>query len=157
MILAIVLILGLTSCSENYSNGTRIGTVNKFSKSGFLWKSWEGHLNITQTGMTSTASDFDFSIDNDNEPDSLVKTLQKALDSGWKVELTYHEVMNRNWLANRGRTNYFVTSCKVIDKGFVNSVRNTESNDSFRIGGMVYYRGHNITKDSLECEYYKRH
>ena len=41
----------LTSCSENYSNGERIGVITQFSESGLVWKSWEGHLNATQTGI----------------------------------------------------------------------------------------------------------
>ena len=46
-------------CSENYSNGERIGLVTQFSKRGMIWKTYEGHLNITQTGMNS-ADGFDF-------------------------------------------------------------------------------------------------
>ena len=54
--------LMLQSCSENYSNGERIGVVTQFSKSGVIWKSHEGHLNVTQTGMNSSVP-FDFSIE----------------------------------------------------------------------------------------------
>ena len=66
ILLAIVISIFNIACSENYSNGERIGLVTQFSKRGMLWKSWEGHLNITQTGMNS-ADGFDFSIDNDKE------------------------------------------------------------------------------------------
>lgn len=55
--------LMLQSCSENYSNGERI---TQFSKTGRIWKSYEGYLNVTQTGMNSSIP-FDFSIDNDHE------------------------------------------------------------------------------------------
>jgi len=109
-----------SSCTENYSNGHRIGTINKFSKSGLMCKSWEGHMNLTQTGMTSTAADFPFSLDNDNEPIDLAKTIDSAMNFGWKVELNYHEVYFKNWFSNRGSTDYFVTQCKVIDRNFSN-------------------------------------
>ena len=122
LLLVLIGLITLTSC-ENVSNGTRIGTVNKFSRYGQLesMKSWEGHLNITQTGMTSTTG-FDFSIDNDKEPPGLDKTLDSAMNYGWKVELQYHQVKYKNWFDNRGSTDYFVTSCKVIDRNFSNKM-----------------------------------
>lgn len=46
-------LLCLTSCIEHLSDGERVGTVTKFSKAGVIWDSWDGHLNITQTGMNS--------------------------------------------------------------------------------------------------------
>ena len=116
-ILAIFSVLGLSSCSENYANGNLIGTVTNFKKSGALFKSWEGHLNVTQTGM-NTAHGFDFSIDNDNEPAGLVATLDSAQQQGWKVELTYHQVYGKNWFSNRGHTDYFVTACRIEDRKF---------------------------------------
>lgn len=122
--------MSLTSCSENYSNGNRVGTLTQFSKTGVIWKSYEGHLNVTQTGM-NTANGFDFSIDNDNEPSGLVATLDSAQNLGWKVELKYHEVYLKNWFSNRGHTNHFVTECKVLDRSFnsifSNKVNNTDT------------------------------
>lgn len=108
----------LTSCSNNYSNGERIGTVNKMSKKGLIWDSWESHLNLTQTGMTSSTDGFDFSVDNDNEPKGLVATLDSAANNGWKVKIVYHEVAGFNWFRNRGNTDYFVTDVQVLDRNF---------------------------------------
>ena len=76
----------LTSCSENYSNGERIGVITQFSETGLIWKSWEGHLNVTQTGMNSSVP-FDFSIDNDNPNQAVINTLDSAAQHGWKVKL----------------------------------------------------------------------
>ena len=45
---------------------------------------------MAQTGMNSSTP-FDFSIDNDNEPDGLVKILDSAAQYGWKVKIIYHE------------------------------------------------------------------
>ncbi len=113
--LALIAIVSLISCSENYSNGERIGLITQFSKTGVFWKSWEGHLNMTQTGMNSSTP-FDFSIDNDNEPEGLAKTLDSAAQFGWKVKIIYHETIGKNWFDNRGGTSHFVTKCEILDK-----------------------------------------
>ena len=116
-LLSSVMMLFLTSCSENYSNGERIGLITQFSKTGLIYKSWEGHLNLTQTGMNSSSMvPFDFSIDNDNEPSGLINVLDSAAQFGWKVKLVYHETRGWNWFSNRGETNHFVTTCQVLDK-----------------------------------------
>lgn len=114
--LALGLILVLTSCSNNFSNGERIGFVTAFSEKGVFYNSWEGHLNTTQTGMNSAAP-FDFSIDND-KPDNprLVANLDSAARFGYKVKLTYTGVKGWNWFNNRGETNNFVHSCDIIDR-----------------------------------------
>lgn len=125
-LLSLILITLLSSCTENYSNGERIGMITQFSKTGYYWKSYEGHLNMTQTGMNSSQA-FDFSIDNDNEPVGLISTLDSAARYGWKVELNYHATKGKNWLGNRGLTNYFVTSCRVLDKTPVQSILGKDS------------------------------
>lgn len=106
---------GLTACSENYSNGERIGFVTQFSNKGLIWKSWEGHLNMTQTGMNSSIA-FDFSVDNDSEPAWLVARLDSAAQFGWKVKLIYHQTFGKNWLNNRGSTSCFVSGCEILDR-----------------------------------------
>ena len=112
--------LMLQSCSENYSNGERIGVVTQFSKSGVIWKSHEGHLNVTQTGMNSSVP-FDFSIDNDKEPEAVIKTIDSAAQFGWKVKLIYHETYGKNWFSNRGETDHFIEKCEVLEKNFANA------------------------------------
>lgn len=115
-ILSIFCITILSSCcSENYSNGERIGLITQFSKSGIFWKSYEGHLNMTQTGMNSSTP-FDFSVDNDMEDKMIVSKLDSAANYGWKVKITYHETFGKNWFANRGETNHFVTGVQILDR-----------------------------------------
>ena len=111
--------LFFSSCSENYSNGERIGVVTQFSNAGIIWKSWEGHLNVTQTGMNSSVP-FDFSIDNDEEDSLVIRTIDSAAQYGWKVKLIYHEVSGYNWFNNRGETNHFITKVEVLEKNFGN-------------------------------------
>lgn len=106
-------IITLGSCSsENYSNGERIGLVTQFSETGIIWKSWEGELHVTQTGMNSTMNDFGFSIDNDHQDQNIINQLDSAAQHGWKVKLVYHETFNKNWFSNRGESDYFIKSIK---------------------------------------------
>lgn len=120
--------LSLQSCSENYSNGERIGVVTQFSNTGLVWKSHEGHLNVTQTGMNSSVP-FDFSIDNDAEDPKVVALLDSAAQHGWKVKLVYHEVAGYNWFANRGNTNHFVEKVEVLEKNFGNAFNGSNDNE----------------------------
>lgn len=103
------------AATENYSRGERIGFITKFSFKGRFWKSWEGELNLTQTGM-NTSSLFDFSIDNDNQSSYVVSMIDSAVNNGWKVKLTYHQTYCKNWINNRGETNYFVTGIEILDR-----------------------------------------
>ena len=120
--------LSLQSCSENYSNGERIGVVTQFSNTGLVWKSHEGHLNVTQTGMNSSVP-FDFSIDNDAEDPKVVALLDSAAQHGWKVKLVYHEVAGYNWFSNRGNTNHFVEKVEVLEKNFGNAFNGSNDNE----------------------------
>lgn len=123
-------LLILMSCSENYSNGERIGLITQFSKTGVIWKSWEGHLNLTQTGMnSSSAVPFDFSIDNDKEPEQLVNQIDSAAQHGWKVKLTYHETFGWNWFKNRGGTDHFILKCEILDKNPIANAFNGSKGD----------------------------
>lgn len=115
LLFAITLVL-LSSCSENYSNGERIGLITQFSRTGIIFKSWEGELHVTQTGMNSTMHDFEFSIDNDNIVDSIINEIDSAAQYGWKVKLIYHETFGKNWFRNRGESNHFITAVQVLDK-----------------------------------------
>jgi hypothetical protein len=143
-ILALVSI-ALTSCSENYSNGERIGMITQFSKTGLVLKTHEGHLNLTQTGMNSSSTKpFDFSVDRDNEDDKVVATLDSAATFGWKVKIKYHEVFGWNWFNNRGETDHFVSDIQVLDKNPIGHIfgeddKQTSSNSTCgcKNGGKV--------------------
>jgi hypothetical protein len=125
----------MSSCSENYSNGERIGLVTQFSRTGIIWKSWEGELHVTQTGMNSTMNDFEFSIDNDHEDTSIINQIDSAAQHGWKVKLTYHETRGKNWFSNRGETDRFITKVEVLDKNM--SMRAQFGGDTIRQGRII--------------------
>lgn len=121
ILLATLVVASLfTSCKEHFSDGERVGTVTKFSKAGVFWDSWDGLLNITQTGMNSSGEPFAFSIDNDrNDQQKLIDTLVKAQVEGWKVKIKYHQVWGmKNVCNNRGESDFFVDDVIVLDKNF---------------------------------------
>ena len=115
LILLLLTSLTLMSCSNNYSNGERVGTITKFSNRGYWWKSWEGEIALSQSGM-NTSSTFEFSIDIDKPNENVIKTLDSAATMGWKIEVEYHQVFGLNWFGNRGHTDYFVTGVNVLNK-----------------------------------------
>jgi hypothetical protein len=139
--LALVAAITMTSCTENYSNGERIGMITKFSQKGLVFDSWEGTLNTTQTGMNS-AEPFEFSVDNDVNDPVVISTLDSAATQGWKVKIKYHETFGKNWFSNRGETNHFVKEVVVLDKTpigsmFGNSDKKSSKNCDCETGGKV--------------------
>ncbi|WP_025003287.1 hypothetical protein [Prevotella dentasini] len=117
--------LGLTGCKENYSNGEKVGNLIEFTRKGVWWDSWEGRLNMTQTGMNTSGEPFSFSFDNDrSDQDSLIRLMKQAQVEGWKLKIRYHETWGlKNLWMNRGETDYFVDDVTVLDKDFANSLK----------------------------------
>lgn len=134
--LFLAVLFSLFSCKEHYSDGERVGTVTKFSQSGVFWDSWDGLLNVTQTGMNSSGEPFPFSLDNDREDQQhLVKTLIQAQAEGWKVKIKYHKVWGlKNFFNNRGESDYFIDEITVLDRHFSQS---REVRGERRVGQVV--------------------
>ena len=132
-------LLCLTSCKEHFSDGERVGTVTKFSKAGVIWDSWDGHLNITQTGMNSAGEPFAFSLDNDrSDQDSIVKLLTEAQLKGWKVKLLYHQIWGlKNVFNNRGESDYFVDDVEILDKNFSKPLEIINNNKNNTKGSVI--------------------
>lgn len=94
-----------------YSEGTRSGTVQKFSKKGFIWKTWEGELNLgyarSQTsgdhGTSLVPAIWDFSAVDDD----VAKRLLEAETSGDRVTISYKQYLLAGY--NKGSTGYVVT------------------------------------------------
>ena len=128
-----IIIFAIVTATEDYSEGERIGFITKFSHKGRFWKSWEGELNLTQTGM-NTSSLFDFSIDNDNESSNVISMIDSAVNNGWKVKLTYHQTYFKNWLSNRGETDYFIKNIQNLDRS---TLGNNNSNGTNQLQGRV--------------------
>jgi len=92
----------------NYSEGVRSGVVVKVSKKGFLFKTYEGQLNLLTFGASKSqnlvAETFDFSVPTYEK--DLIKTLEEVSLSGERVSLHYKEKFVRfPW---RGDTKYMI-------------------------------------------------
>lgn len=99
--LAVLLVVGLFMAGtaraeeECYSNGTRVGTIQKFSRKGVINKSWEGELVMDGMKMrggfktgTSGGNVWKFSVlDAD-----VAKAIDDAALSGNEVALRYCQV-----------------------------------------------------------------
>ena len=139
-ILPLLAVMLLSSCKERYSEGEKVGNLIEFTRKGVIWDSWEGRLNMTQTGMNTSGEPFSFSFDNDRQDqDSLINLLYQAQAEGWKVKIKYHEVWGfLNIFANRGETDYFVDDVYVIDKDFANAAKRFMGERSGQVIDTIY-------------------
>jgi len=113
LLLIVITGLGITYLIFNYtySEGNRAGVLIKFSKKGYIFKTYEGELNIGGMGNipnTAQANQlWDFSVRDKAVADTLMKL------EGKKVSLHYNEVIkNLFW---DGETKYFVDGVRVIE------------------------------------------
>jgi hypothetical protein len=110
IVLVCVLVLaGITWLSLNwvYSDGERAGYVQKFSRRGWLCKTWEGEMAmVTMPG--TVAEKFAFTV-----PDKAVATQINA-DIGKRLVLHYEQ---HKWIPNScfADTEYWVTAVKVAE------------------------------------------
>lgn len=99
----------------SFSDGERAGTVSKFSRRGYMFKTYEGVLNVGgfsgETGSL-TPQFFDFSV----KDDEVAKKITEAVRTGQRVTLHYEEKIIR--LPWNGETKYYIT-----DVDFVEPVR----------------------------------
>jgi hypothetical protein len=91
-------------CGLTYSEGTRSGILTKVSKKGYLFKTYEGEMNIggfsEGDGTIMPAVVFKFSIPDKKIYDKL------EVDQGRKVVVHYKQVFkNFFW---QGETDYFI-------------------------------------------------
>jgi hypothetical protein len=89
-----------------YSEGERAGFLQKFSRKGWICKTWEGEIALVTLPGT-VAEKFDFTV----RDDDLAKRL--GADIGQRVNVHYEQ---RKWIPTScfGDTEYFVTSVQVI-------------------------------------------
>ncbi len=120
---AILAGLGIVGCavanSLEYSQGARIGVINKFSKKGFIWKTYEGQLaleGILSEGGQTGANVWDFSIDNSDGKniDDLSAKIQEYMGRSQKVKVTYFEPW-KTW-PWRSETDYLIQSVEPVEK-----------------------------------------
>ena len=91
-----------------YSRGERAGYVQKFSKKGWLCKTWEGEL--AMVSMPGTMSEkFLFTVRDDKVADYINNSLGK------RVALSYQQHVGIP-TSCFGETEYFVTAVKVVSQ-----------------------------------------
>jgi hypothetical protein len=91
----------------SYSDGERVGYIQKISKKGWICKTWEGEMQL-QSIPGLVAEKFYFTTEND----SVVSEINNSL--GRKVALTYkqHKGLPTSCF---GDTEYFAIELKVLD------------------------------------------
>ncbi len=95
-----------------YSQGSRTGLLLKFSNKGYIFKTWEGELNlggVTQQGGSILNNIWVFSVRGDEK--ETIDQLNKY--EGKRIRLSYREKMRHfPW---QGETNYFVYKAEVVE------------------------------------------
>src|SRR6478735_4162834 len=93
----------------SYSEGERAGTLQKFSRKGWVCKTWEGELQIS-TIPGSAPILWEFSV----RDDAVASRLEGAIVHPGRVVLTYEE--HRGVPTDCfGETQYFVTGVRLIE------------------------------------------
>jgi hypothetical protein len=117
IIIVFLIIFFVARYSYTYSEGNRAGRLIKFSKQGFMFKTYEGEMNLG--GVTNAANNsmmmnymWDFSVTNQSVADSLLKL------EGKEISVHYKEKMAK--LPWRGDTKYIVDRIVEVrsDKGY---------------------------------------
>jgi len=91
----------------NYSTGERAGWVQKFSRKGWLCKTWEGELALV-TMPGTTQEKFLFTV----WDDGVAEQINKAM--GKRVSLHYNEKVGLP-TSCFGETRHFVTGIKIVE------------------------------------------
>lgn len=90
-----------------YSSGERAGYVQKFSKKGWLCKTWEGEL--AMVSMPGTMSEkFQFTVHDDAVADKLNKAMGK------RVAITYEQHIGLP-SSCFGETAYFIVDARAVE------------------------------------------
>ena len=113
LIAAIVLIpvVGITlwtaiALGYSYSSGERVGYLNKFSKKGWLCKTYEGEISMVNL-PGQLAGAFEFTV----RDDSIAALINKAQGQRVAVSYTQHKGLPTSCF---GETDYFVKGVKVL-------------------------------------------
>jgi hypothetical protein len=94
--------------SWNYSTGERAGWVQKFSKKGWLCKTWEGEMAMVSMPGT-TAEKFFFTV----RDDAVAARINEAM--GKRVSLSYEEKVGLP-TSCFGETRHFVTNVTRVEE-----------------------------------------
>jgi len=109
VIIPLVLLAGYTwlTLSFSYSSGERVGNIQKFSKKGWVCKTWEGELSMVPV-LGALPEKFAFSVRDDKVAEKLNQSLGK------KVAL-YYDQHRGVPTACFGETDHFVKDVKILE------------------------------------------
>lgn len=93
--------------SWSYSQGERAGYVQKFSKKGWVCKTWEGELSMVQMAG-AIPEKFFFTV----RDEAIAQQINKSM--GKRVNISYEQHMGLPTTCF-GETQYFATNIKVIE------------------------------------------
>ena len=96
-----------SALSWSYSQGERAGYVQKFSRKGWICKTWEGELAMVNIPGSLTEK-FQFTVRNDKIADYINASLGK------RVALSYEQHVGIPTTCF-GDTQYFVTAVRVVE------------------------------------------
>ncbi len=103
-----------------YSEGQRVGVINKLSEIGLIWKTKEGQLSLegrTSTGSYTGAGVWNFSIDKTasrgEDTEKLYSDLIKLMEEGKRVKIIYkQDLVVYPW---RAETTYLVQKVESLE------------------------------------------
>jgi hypothetical protein len=105
-LIALAVILTASLTAFDYSEGFRIGVVDKFSKKGIICKTWEGQLIMDGQGSYGKSRLFKFSVEDEN----VAKQIQSS--AGMKVRLNYTQ--KKLTTSCSGDSQYRITEVKEL-------------------------------------------
>ena len=111
ILLLVVAVLGFAlyvwiSLHFNYSDGERAGYVQKFSRKGWLCKTWEGELAMVNLPGTMPEL-FNFSV----RDDAVANRINESLGKRVRLHYEQHKGVPTNCF---GETEYFVTAVEAV-------------------------------------------
>lgn len=107
VVAVLALIISFLATKVPYSEGDRAGVVSKFSKKGFVIKTYEGELNVGAQGQVGNLSNNLWEFTVDSEDPTVTQKLEDAMLTGKRLRLHYEQrYLKFSWM---GDTEYFVT------------------------------------------------
>ncbi len=101
------LVLSFLGTKIAYSEGDRAGVVSKFSRKGYIFKTYEGELNVGAQGQAGNMANNLWAFTVDSEDPAIVKRLEDAMLTGKRIRLHYEQrYLKFSWM---GDTEYFIT------------------------------------------------
>lgn len=100
----------LVGWNSEYSSGERTGVITKLSKRGYIWKTWEGEMNLggmsADAGGVAVPNAWRFSVDSD----AVAQQLLPLATGAKRVTLVYTELYKTS--VKQGETDYLIRGIK---------------------------------------------